>query len=119
MDWVGRSDGTPLDVISSQLLHMFDECMSMLPFATRTDMADAMSKADVQYSKIQDLLRDLYAEHDLPGVRVHLKKLWLLHAQEKYDDEEAAGGGAGTGASQPGSAPIPGKSKTPPGSPLA
>lgn len=119
MDWPGRSDGTSLDVISSQLLHMFDECMCMLPFATRTDMLDAMTKADVENKDLQDLLRDLLAEHDLPGVRVQLKTLWLRLAKDKFGDEEEAGGGAGTGTSKPASAPIPGKSKTPPGSPQA
>ena len=115
MDWAGRSDGTSLDVISSQLLHMFDECMCMLPFATRTDLQDARTKADVEMKELHGLLRDLLAEHDLPGVRVHLKKLWLQCDCEKFvDDEEAAGASTGAGKSQHGSVAMPDKSKTPP-----
>jgi hypothetical protein len=93
---------------------MFDECMLMLPFATRTDMQEAMSKADVPIARIQDLVRELYAEHESPSARSQLKTLWLTLAHQKYgDDEEAAG------SSKPGAAPMPGKSKTPPGSPPA
>ena len=47
-DWFRccRPDGSDLFLISSPLLHIFDQTMSMLPFATRTYMVDALKMSD-------------------------------------------------------------------------
>ena len=43
--------------------------MYMLPFATRTDMYDALKKADVKVSDLEAFLETLLAEHDAVGAR--------------------------------------------------
>ena len=41
-----RPDGSTLFLIFSDSLHMFDEAMLTLPFATRTDMHGAMRNSN-------------------------------------------------------------------------
>ena len=53
-----RPDGSDLYLISSPLLHIFDQTISMLPFATRTDMIDALKKFDVKMSDVDRLRRE-------------------------------------------------------------
>ena len=59
-----RPDGSDLDLISSYLLHIFDQTMSMLPFATRTDMIEAFKRADAKISEVDSFLDTLLAEHN-------------------------------------------------------
>ena len=47
-----RADGSDLYLISSNFLHIFDQTMSMLPFATRTDMIEAFKRADAKISEV-------------------------------------------------------------------
>jgi hypothetical protein len=51
-----RLDGTDFYLISSPFLHMFEQTMSMLPFATRTDMFEAIKKADAKASDVDAFL---------------------------------------------------------------
>ena len=66
--------------------------MSMLPFATRTDMVETLKKADVKtrISEVDSFPDSLLAEHDAAGVRAQLKNLWIEHARAvlQEDDEE-------------------------------
>ena len=93
---------------------MFDEAMLMLPFATRTDMHDAMRNANGKIEPIQVILDALRAEHDAPGARGQLKTLWRKYASVKFEeeDEPAAVGGS---RAPPGS--MMSKATTPPAAP--
>ena len=114
-------------VISETLLHIFDQTMAMLPFATRTDMYEALRKTDTRAADIEIFLASfkLRAEHNMPGVQAQLKTLWLGHVKALYPEEfqdEAAARASGAGAEVGGGAvraeattPPP----TPPGSPNA
>jgi hypothetical protein len=62
-----RPDGTDFYLISSPFLHMFDQTMSMLPFATRTDIFEAIKNADAKASDVDAFLDTLLAEHDAVG----------------------------------------------------
>ena len=65
---------------------MFDEAMLMLPFATSTDMHDAMRNANGKIEPIQVILDALRAEHDAPGSRGQLKTLWHKYASVKFEE---------------------------------
>ena len=75
----------------------------MLPFATRTDLFDALKKADAKASDVDSFLAILIAEHDAVGARAQLKTLWIEHVRVLLrEDEEApveseAAGGGGSG----------------------
>ena len=83
------------------MLGMFEETMSMLPFASRADMVEAMAKVDEEkqqptIARFNGLLATLRAEHNLPAAREQLKKLWTLRIREFSEEEPAqAAGGAG------------------------
>ena len=73
--------------------------MSMVPFATRTDMMDALKHADVKASSVDTFLANLLLEHSLPNSATQLRRLWVEHAQDMYPEEDddntqAAGGAA-------------------------
>ena len=78
--------------------------MSMLPFATRTDMVDALNMSDTRLSDVDSSLATLLAEHDAPGARAQLKTLWFANVRSLLGGEDdatpaapAAGEGAGVG----------------------
>ena len=87
----------------------------MVPFATRTDMIDALKNADVKASAVETFLGNLLLEHSLPNSATQLRRLWVEHARDMYpvdDDDDipkAAGGGAfgAVVATPPGSPPPP------------
>ena len=56
-----RPDGSDLFLISSPLLHIFDQTKSMLPFATRTDMIDELKMSDTRLSDVDSFLATLLA----------------------------------------------------------
>ena len=87
-----RPDGSDLYLISSHLLHIFDQTMSMLPFATRTDMIEALKRADAKISEVNSFLDTLLAEHDAAGARAQLKTLGIAHVRAvlQVDDEGSA-----------------------------
>ena len=99
-----RPDGSDLYLISSPLLHIFDQTMSMLPFATRTDMIEALKMSDTKLSDVDSFLATLLAEHDAPGVRAQLQTLWIANVRFILGDEddaapaEGAVGAGGAGA---------------------
>jgi hypothetical protein len=104
-----RSNGEALLVVSTNLLHMFEQTMVMLPFATRTDMYEAVQNSkENKTTKLQEMLNTIRAEHDQPGVRAQLRSLWIarIRAQLDDDDEPGAAGAA-----------VLGKAVTPPLSP--
>ena len=70
--------------------------MAMLPFATRTDMYEALKKTDTRAADIEIFLASLREEHNMPGVRAQLKTLWLRHVKALYPEEveEQAAAGA-------------------------
>ena len=88
-------------------------------------MYEALRKTDARAADIEIFLVSLRAEHNLPGVRVQLKILWLRHVKALYLEEvqdEAAAGASGAGVEVVSGAvrarattPPP----TPPGSPNA
>ena len=80
----------------------------MLPFATKTDMVDALKKADVKISDIDAFLALLRAEHDAAGARAQLKTLWTGHVRALLQEEAevpvasgAPGGGVRARAQTP------------------
>jgi hypothetical protein len=110
-------DRTFLRLISPDLLHIFDQIMSLIPFATKTDMYEALKKADKRAATVDDFLAGLRLEHSTPNAFTQLKDLWTQHAaayfpEPEKDEENAEGGGQGT---QLFSAAVP----TPPTSPRA
>ena len=109
-----RNEDASYRLISPALLHIFDQTMSMVPFATRTDMIDALKNADVKASAVETFLGNLLLEHSLPNSATQLRRLWVEHARDMYPEEdndipEAAGGGAfgAVVATPPGSPPPP------------
>ena len=56
-----RPDGTDLFLISSPLLHIFNQTMSMLPFATLADMVDLLKMSDTRLSDVDSFLATLIA----------------------------------------------------------
>ena len=52
-------------LISSTLMHIFEETMSLLPFATRTDMFDALKKADAKALDVDSFLANFMAPWSL------------------------------------------------------
>ena len=114
-----RADGSTLNVISPTLLHIFDQTMAMLPFATRTDMYEALKKTDTRAADIEIFLASLREEHNMPGVRAQLKTLWLRHVKALYPEEveeQAAAGASGAGAPVVGGA-VRARATTPPPTP--
>ena len=93
---------------------MFDEAMLMLPFATRTDMHDAMRNSTGKNEPVHVILNTLRSEHDAPGARGQLKALWRKYASVKFeeDDEPVAGGGPRAPAGS-----LMSKATTPPATP--
>ena len=54
-----RSNGEALLVVSTNLLHMFEQTMDMLPFATSTDMYEAVQNSkENKTTKFQEMLQD-------------------------------------------------------------
>jgi hypothetical protein len=74
--------------------------MSMLPFATRTDMIEALKLSDTKLSDVDTFLATLLAEHDAQGVRAQLTNLWIVNVLlilREEDDTAQAEGTAGLG----------------------
>ena len=91
-----RPDGSDLFLISSPLLHVFDQTMSKLLFATRTDMVDALKMSDTRLSDVDSFLATLLAEHD---ARAQLKTLWIANVRSLLGDEDACSRGRSRGGS--------------------
>jgi len=108
-------DGDPptIRLISPELLHIFDQTMSLLPFATKTDMYEALKAADKKASSVDSFLSTLRLEHFQPNSATQLRRLWIDHAKAMFPNEEEdlaaeqAEGGMSLSASMP----------TPPASP--
>ena len=60
----------------------------MLPFATRTDMLDALKNKDVKIATVEEFLHSLRREHGLPNVRDQLRKLWTKYVRDLYSEED-------------------------------
>ena len=69
--------------------------MSMLPFATRTDMFEALKKADAKASDVDAFLATFLAEHDPAGARAQLLTLWIGHVRALFQEDEQAPGQSG------------------------
>ena len=111
-----NQDRSFLRLISPELLHIFDQTMSLIPFATKTDMYEALKKADKRASTVEDFLAGLRLEHSMPNAFTQLKDLWTQHAAAYFPQPEHNAGndvtdGQGT---QLFAAAVP----TPPTSPL-
>ena len=88
----------------------------MLPFATRTDMLDALKNKDVKIATVEGFLHSLQCEHGLPNVRDQLRRLWTKYVRELYSEEEDADDGEGA---RIGTSKIRSKALTPPPTPPA
>ena len=88
----------------------------MLPFATRTDMLDALKHKDVKIATVEEFLHSLQREHGLPNVRDQLRKLWTKYVRELYSEEEDADDGE---SARIGTSKIRSKALTPPPTPPA
>ena len=92
-----NDDSTFLRLISPDLLHIFDQTMSLIPFATKTNMYEALKKADKRAATVDYFLAGLRLEHSMPHTYAQLKDLWTQHATayfsvSKKDEEETEGG---------------------------
>ena len=65
----------------------------MLPFATRTDMLDALKNKDVKIATVEEFLHSLQCEHGLPNVRDQLRRLWTKYVRDLYSEEDDADDG--------------------------
>ena len=110
-------DRSYLRLISADLLHIFDQTMSLIPFATKTEMYEALKKADKRAATVEDFLAGLRLEHSMPNAFTQLKDLWTQHAAAYFPEPEQNAGNAVTGGqgTQLFSAAVP----TPPTSPRA
>ena len=108
-------DRSFLRLISPELLHIFDQTMSLIPFATKTDMYEALKKADKRASTVEEFLAGLRLEHSMPNAFTQLKNLWTQHAAAYFPEPVQNVGDAETGGqgTQLFSATVP----TPPTSP--
>ena len=61
--------------------------MSMLPFAIKTDMVNALKSADVPLKAHTDFMQLLLEEHESAKARPQLKELWGKWVQRHYDEE--------------------------------
>ena len=67
----------------------------MLPFATKTDLVEALRTADQKLSDLEAFLDMLKAEHNTTPARTELKTLWTKHIQGKYGEAPRDGEGGG------------------------
>ena len=67
----------------------------MLPFASRTDMLDALMNKDVEINSVEGFLHSLQCEHGLPNVCDQLRTFWTKYVRELYNEEEDADDGEG------------------------
>ena len=86
--------------------------MSMLPFAIKTNMVNALKSADVPLKAHTDFMQLLLEEHESAKARPQLKELWEKWIETHYDEEP-------TPAAAQNQAPRSsiGKVATPPGTP--
>ena len=110
-------DRTFLRLISPDLLHIFDQIMSLIPFATKTDMYEALKKADKRAATVDDFLAVLRQEHLMPTAFSQLKDLWTQHAAAYFPEPEKDQDGTQDGGqvTKVATASVP----TPPSSPRA
>ena len=54
--------------------------MLMLPFATNTNLHDAMRNSNGENELVQVILKTLRAKHNAPGALRPLKTLWLKYS---------------------------------------
>jgi len=99
---------------SAKMLHIFDQTMSMIPFAIKTDMYEAMKRADVKVGDVNSFLASLLAEHEYPGVSGMLRIAWTKYVSDKFqqDDEPSV-------RSAPRRESVRARAETPPPSPPA
>lgn len=84
---VRDEDRTLLRLISPELLHIFDQTMSLIPFATKTDMYEALKAADVKVANVETFLAGLRLEHSMANARTQLIDLWKQHATAYFPEE--------------------------------
>ena len=96
------------------MLHIFDQTMSMIPFAIKTDMYEAMKRADVRAGDVDSFLASLKAEHDYAGVSAMLRNAWTKYIRQQFPEEETMARSARRVGGQ-----VHAKAMTPPPSPPA
>ena len=69
-------DGTSVQFLSANTLHMIDQALWMLPFTTKTDLEECAKQADVSVKHRTAFLELIRAEHSHPGARAQLEDLW-------------------------------------------
>ena len=60
----------------------------MIPFAVKTDMCEAMKRADVRAGDVDSFLASLKAEHDYAGVSAMLRNAWTKYIRQQFPEEE-------------------------------
>ena len=83
----------------------------MILFAIKTDMYEAMKRADVKVGDVNSFLATLLAEHGYPGVTAMLRSAWTKYVRDKFPVEEPIARGA------PRRESVRSKADTPPPSP--
>ena len=85
-----RPNGIDQYLVTPNLLHLFDFSMSMLPFAVKTDMLNAMKAADVQLKEHMEFMESLEHEHDSDQARNQLRELWATWISQHHSRDQAA-----------------------------
>jgi hypothetical protein len=86
-----RPDGRDLFLLSPQVLHIFDFSMSMLPFAIKTDLVNALKSADVALKAHTDFMQLLLEELETDKARTQLKELWVKWIEKNYAEQPSEG----------------------------
>ena len=84
----GRPEGERVPFLSANTLHMLDQALWHLPFATRTDLETAAKKGDHSIEKRTGFLNVLLSEHSCPAAQEQLKNLWNKWLEKNYPDAD-------------------------------
>ena len=88
--------------------------MSMIPFAIKTDMYEAMKRADVRAGDVDSFLASLKAEHEYAGVSLMLRIAWTKYVRQRFPEDQSRARSAPRAGGQ-----VHAKAMTPPPSPPA
>ena len=81
----------------------------MVPFAIKTDMFEAMKRADVKAGDVDTFLGSLLAEHETSTARASLRALWTKYIETRFPEEQPR--------VRSGHGPLRARAQTPPPSP--
>jgi hypothetical protein len=92
-----------MQFLPKKTLHIVDRVPWMLPFTTKTDLKEAVKKADISNKLRNGFLQKLLDDHSIIGARQQLKEHWGKCIESSYGavEPESAGRGYGAEAEKP------------------